>query len=92
MTELKTTIDRLENERLSRNKDKESLEKVCTLRSSSINCHSIQDMIELEETLKRENDDLWQMVRDLQSEKKQLQERISSLAEQSVEEKEREGL
>jgi uncharacterized protein YlxW (UPF0749 family) len=49
-------------------------------------------MIEFEETLKRENEDLWQMVRSLQSEKKQLQDKISNLTEQSAEEKEREGL
>lgn len=48
-------------------------------------------MVDFEETLKRENQDLWDMVKGLQNEKTQLQDKISTLAEQTVEEKEREG-
>ncbi|KAI6176522.1 hypothetical protein M3Y97_00807300 [Aphelenchoides bicaudatus] len=75
VTELKTTIDRLESERSTRNKDKEHFEK---------------EMVEFEETLKRENDDLWNMVKTLQGEKKQLQEKISTLVDQTAEEEQRE--
>lgn len=48
-------------------------------------------MVEFEETLKRENDDLWNMVKTLQGEKKQLQEKISTLVDQTAEEEQREG-
>jgi cell division protein FtsB len=76
VTELKTTIERLESERTLRSRDKEHFEK---------------EMMEFEESIKRENQELWEMVKTLESENKLLKSKISSMAEQTVEEKEKEG-
>jgi hypothetical protein len=45
VTELKSTVDRLENERLSRNRDKEHFEKVGSFQSILTNCHLGNDRV-----------------------------------------------
>ncbi|KAI6214647.1 hypothetical protein M3Y94_00293100 [Aphelenchoides besseyi] len=77
IADLQKTIDGLQNERISKNRDKENFER---------------DMIELEESLKRENDDLWQMVRTLQSEKNALQDKIVNLSHRESEETEQKAV
>ncbi|KAI6220582.1 hypothetical protein M3Y99_01603800 [Aphelenchoides fujianensis] len=76
ISELQKTVDRLQNERLAKLRDKENFEK---------------DMIELEESLKKENDDLWQMVRTLQSEKSVLENKIANLSDLESEQTEQQG-
>lgn len=83
VNELKSTIERLEAERLSRNRDKEHFEKV-VLSICPLECFFLflKEMVEFEETLKKENEDLWRITKTLQGEKRQLQEKISQLVEQ----------
>ncbi|KAI6225337.1 hypothetical protein M3Y99_01355300 [Aphelenchoides fujianensis] len=77
ISELQKTVDRLQNERLAKLRDKENFEK---------------DMIELEESLKKENDDLWQMVRTLQSEKSVLENKIANLSDLESEQTEQQAV
>lgn len=76
IAQLEHTIEEMENERVNRAKRVEEREK---------------EMMDFEDHYGKENKSLWEMVEQLKVEKKTLMDKMELLAEETVEEKEKQG-